>query len=202
MAQQKPVVVERADLPIQCPRAPVERDRLVHVPLACSLALDAGQRAVVCPAQFVTQRVTNREGPVEQPHMAQVRSVEATAELSRQPLGQPRQEPRSERGTLGTALLELDDVLADLPASVYLHCIHGSQRLLPTLLDQSAQRGQQRHQRRVTRGLGIRVVTWRVIDVDGSRMELAAGHGRIAVDSVSGVIAVTGAQLAVYANRT
>jgi hypothetical protein len=55
-------------------------------------AIQTQQQAVVRSTQFVAQCVTVWEGLVEQPHVAQVRRVEAFAELARQGLSQLRQQ--------------------------------------------------------------------------------------------------------------
>ncbi|MOA15545.1 hypothetical protein D3C78_1357060 [compost metagenome] len=121
----------------------------MHVPLAGTVAVHLEQRAVVRPAQFVTQCVTNREGLVEQAHIAQVGGVEALAELGAQFPGQGRQQLLAIGCTSLAALLELDDMPADLPAGLHLDGIHGTQRAFASLANQLTEAVQQRLQRRV-----------------------------------------------------
>jgi hypothetical protein len=81
--------------------------------------------------------------------VSQIRGVEAAAELSRQRFGKAWQQLLAICRTRFPALLSLHDMAADLPAGLHLHHVHRPQRLLPTLLDQRAQRLQQAGRRSV-----------------------------------------------------
>ena len=54
--------------------------RLGGIPLAGECVVQAQEQAVMGPAQFVTQRVTNRECMEKQPHVAEIGFVEPAAE--------------------------------------------------------------------------------------------------------------------------
>ena len=57
--------------------------RLVGIPFAGKCAVLVQQQAVMRPAQFVTQRVTNWEGMEKQPHVAEIGFVEPAAESAK-----------------------------------------------------------------------------------------------------------------------
>jgi hypothetical protein len=75
---------------------------------------------------------------VKDPHVSEIRYVEASAELSAEGIGQDRQEPSAVFSTGRSSLFEFDDVPADLPAGLDLHDIDGSQCPLPGVLNQIA----------------------------------------------------------------
>ena len=54
--------------------------RLVGIPFAGECVVLAQLQAVMRPAQFVTQHVTNWEGMEKQPHVAEIGFVEPAAE--------------------------------------------------------------------------------------------------------------------------
>ena len=95
------------------------------------------------PTQFVTQRVTNWERDVKQPHVAEIRRIKPAPEFLRQPLRQSRQQLRPILRPRRAALLELDDMPSHAPASPHLHHIHRPQDLLTALSDELAQLPQQ-----------------------------------------------------------
>jgi hypothetical protein len=84
----------------------------------------------------MTQCVTNWEGLVKEPHVPQIGSIEAAPELSRQRLGQDRQEPSAILSTGCAALLKLNNVTADLPAGVDLDRIDSPKSLLASALNE------------------------------------------------------------------
>ena len=92
----------------------------------------------MCPAQFVTQCVTNRKRPVEESHVPQVGGIEAGAELCRKRLCQQRQKLLAIRGSGRAALLKLHDVPSDFPTGTHLDGIDGSQSPLAGTLNQIA----------------------------------------------------------------
>ena len=57
LAGQQALVIQRADLPLERARTPVLHGRLVHIPLACAVAIDPQEHAVMGPAQFATHCV-------------------------------------------------------------------------------------------------------------------------------------------------
>ena len=75
------------------------------------------------PAQFRTQRVANWKCLVEDPNMPQVRDVETPPKLCGERRSQALQEPSPILRPCETALFELDDMSANLPAGVHLNSI-------------------------------------------------------------------------------
>jgi hypothetical protein len=97
LTRQEALIVDRADLPIQCAGIPVLVGGFTHVPQARGGIFDAKQRAVVGPAQFVTQRVTIPKGLKEQAHISETRGIESSAKLG----GQETTDRVSRRGRWG-----------------------------------------------------------------------------------------------------
>jgi hypothetical protein len=95
------------------------------------------------PAQFVTQCVTIWERLIKQPHVAEIRRIEAAPEFLRQSLGQPRQQLRPILRARRAALLEFDNVPPHAPTSPHMHHIHRPQDLPPAFRDEFAQFTQQ-----------------------------------------------------------
>jgi hypothetical protein len=71
----------------------------------------------VGPTQFVTQCVTVREGAIEEPHVPQIRRVEASPKFGSQPLRQPGREGYAVTSRSAPACSELDDATMCLPTS-------------------------------------------------------------------------------------
>jgi len=93
----------------------------------------------VGPTQFMTQRVTDWKGLVEEPHIPEIRSIEAFPKLLCQRRGQYLEQAGSVLGPCRPALLKFDDVPADLPASADLHRVDGTQSTLTSTLNQFAE---------------------------------------------------------------
>jgi hypothetical protein len=142
--RQEALIVQCAELPLQRTGCPTLIGGFVHVPLPSLIAFYAQKRPVVRPAQFVTQRVTNRKCLIKQAHIAQVGSVKALPELFGQGSGQSRQQSLAIFCPRSSPLFKFDNVPADLPASLYLNNVHGPQDLLARLLNQLAETPQQR----------------------------------------------------------
>jgi hypothetical protein len=95
------------------------------------------------PAQFATHCVTNWKCFIKQSHIPQVGYIEAFPELMGETFRQCRQQSLPVRRPRLTALFELHDVPPYFPASPDLHHIHGAQRPMSPLPDQSTQGFQQ-----------------------------------------------------------
>ena len=88
----------------------------------------------------MTQRVTFWKRLIKQAHIAQVGRIKAAAKLPRQLLGQQWQQPLAINRPRRAALLKLHNVVAYLPAGLYLNDIHRAQRPAACIADELAQR--------------------------------------------------------------
>jgi type I restriction enzyme, R subunit len=86
LAGEQALVIQRADLALQCADAPVLIRRLIRIPLPGSRVLNTHQGSIVAPAQNTTQCVVFWESQVELPHIAQVAHIKPFAKLGLQAL--------------------------------------------------------------------------------------------------------------------
>lgn len=142
-AGKQSLVIESADLALECAGVPILGGSLVHVPLAGRWFLDTEQCPVVRPTQFVTQCVTFWECVVKQPHVAEIGGVEAPAKLGGESRGKLCQQGFSVGSTGFATLLKLHDVTPNQPAGADLDDIHRAESLLPGLVNDGAQVFQQ-----------------------------------------------------------
>lgn len=85
---QQSLVVERIDLAIKGAAGPVQVSGFFHVPLTRFCAFDPQQSAIVSPAQFETQCVSNWEKLIKQAHFPKIGFIKPLPELRRQILRQ------------------------------------------------------------------------------------------------------------------
>ncbi|WP_234026663.1 hypothetical protein [Melaminivora suipulveris] len=105
----------------------------------------------------MTQRVTLWKRLIEQVHVAQVGSIKALAKLPRQLLGQQGRQALAIAGALLSALFELHDGAAHLPAGLHLDHVHRPQDATARLGNQLTQLPDQR--RKIARRYITRFVT-------------------------------------------
>jgi hypothetical protein len=120
-AHLQPLVIQRADLAIKRTRTPILFSGFGHVPKTSSFTLNPQQCSVVSPTQFATHCVANWKGQIKTAHVTQIGGVKTFTELRGQSLCQCRQKSFAIRGTRLPILLKLDNMAADLPASLHLH---------------------------------------------------------------------------------
>lgn len=107
-----------------------------HVPAPSLCVGNAEQRPIMRPAQFVTQRVTDRKGSVEETHVAQVRGIESASKFDGKRFGQRRQETLTVLCPVSPTLFELNDLSPNLPTGLNLNLIHGARDSLPGVSNQ------------------------------------------------------------------
>jgi hypothetical protein len=137
--EQQSFIKQRAHLALQGAGTPVLRGGFGHVPLPRLGAVNAQQQAVVRPAQFVTQCVTNWKGVVKQAHVTQVGRIKPPAKLAGEGLRQLGQQPFAVGSACLASLLKIHNVPPHLPTGLHLHHVHSTQRLLAALRNEAAQ---------------------------------------------------------------
>jgi hypothetical protein len=84
LAGQQALVIELADLSLQCADTPMLLNRFLLIPASGVGVFDARQDIVMRPAQFERHRLPNRKHHIKAPHIAQVGGIKAFAEFRRQ----------------------------------------------------------------------------------------------------------------------